>query len=38
MPDDEYGELPEEAGLLDSLATKRGPQKQLFTPGGYLAD
>jgi len=30
----EYGQLPE-VGVLDSLATKRGLQKQVFTPSGY---
>jgi hypothetical protein len=30
----EYGELPT-AGVLDSLATKRGPEKQEFTVSGY---
>ena len=30
----EYGQLPE-AGMLDSLATKRGLQKQVFTVSGY---
>lgn len=30
----EYGQLPE-AGVLDSLATKRGLQKQVFTVSGY---
>lgn len=34
MPDDEYGLLPA-PGVLDSLATKRGPQKPVFTVSGY---
>ena len=31
----EYGQLPTTAGVLDSLATKRGLQKQVFTVSGY---